>query len=232
MSLRKALLNLLFPPKCPFCGKVAEQVGVCPRCEAALPWTCGDETTRQGPGGLCCAAPLWYEDLTRDGILRLKFGNSAGAAEPMGELLARCAAAEFGGEFDTVTWVPVSGKRLRERGYDQAELLARAACRLWDTQPVRLLHKTVHTPAQSGIQDAAKRRANVLGTYALAPGAEIAGRKILLIDDVCTTGATLTECVRMLRDAGAAGVVCATVGFSREKKAKSASRSDFPGKRE
>lgn len=216
MTLGERILNLLFPPKCPFCGKVGETAGICAACEKNLPWTAERETLR--PGSLRCAAPLWYEDLTRKGILRLKFGHCASAAQPMGELIARCAAGAFGGEFDTVTWVPVSRKRFKQRGYDQAELLARAACRLWDTQPVRLLHKPLDNPAQSGLGDAAARRANVLGVYELVPGEEIAGRHILLIDDVCTTGATLTECVRMLRDAGAETVVCAAVAFAREKK--------------
>lgn len=214
MSLRESILNLLFPPKCPFCGRVTERMGVCPACEQALPWTQGAETVRTGPGALRCAAPLWYEGLTRDGILRLKFGNCAGAAEPLGELVARCAAEELGGEFDTVTWVPVSRKRLKQRGYDQAELLARAACRRWNTQPAALLRKIVDNPAQSGLQDAARRRANVLGVYELAAGAAVAGRQILLVDDVCTTGATLMECARVLRDAGAETVVCAAVALS------------------
>ncbi|MEG1989275.1 MAG: phosphoribosyltransferase family protein, partial [Oscillibacter sp.] len=216
MTLRERILNLLFPPKCPFCGRVGETAGVCVACEKALPWTAAGETLR--PGSLRCAAPLWYEDLARDGILRLKFGHAAASAEPLGALLARCAAAEFGGEFDTVTWVPVSRKRLKQRGYDQAELLSRAACRLWDTKPVPLLEKPVDNPAQSGIRDAAARRANVLGVYELLPGVDLTGRKILLIDDVCTTGATLAECVRMLGEAGAESVVCAAVAFAREKK--------------
>lgn len=216
MKLREMVLDLLFPPKCPFCGKVTERVGACPACELALPWTRDAETVRTGPGTLRCAAPLWYEGLARDGILRLKFGNCAGAAEPLGELVARCAAEEFGGEFDTVTWVPVSRKRLKQRGYDQAELLARSACRQWDTVPVALLRKTVDNRAQSGLQDAAQRRANVLGVYELAAGAEVTGRRILLVDDVCTTGATLAECARVLRDGGAKSVICAAVALSHQ----------------
>ncbi len=66
--------------------------------------------------------------------------------------LARCAAERFGGEFDTVTWVPVSQKRLEARGYDQSRLLAEAACRHWDTKPVQLLVKVQDNPAQSGLQ--------------------------------------------------------------------------------
>ena len=92
MSLLEGFLNLLFPPKSPFCGKVQDHAGICPACEKALPWTDALHTIKEGPGGLRCAAPLWYEDQVREGILRLKFQGASGAAEPMGELIARCAA--------------------------------------------------------------------------------------------------------------------------------------------
>lgn len=213
MNLLEAFLNLLFPPKCPFCGHVLDKPGICPTCEKNLPWIEGREGLREGAGGLRCAGAVWYETKAREGLLRLKFQGVSAAAEPMGELVARCAAERFAGEFDTVTWVPVSKQRLRQRGYDQAELLARAACRRWDTQPVRLLNKTIDNPAQSGIHDAAARRANVLGVY--DPVGGMAGKRILLVDDICTTGATLTECVRVLKDAGAADVVCAVVALTR-----------------
>lgn len=216
MKLWDAILNLLFPPKCPFCGKVLDTPGICPDCEKTLPWTQEERAERKLPGGSRCAAPLWYEDAARDALLRLKFHGSAAAAEPLGELVAGCAAERFSGEFDTVTWVPVSRKRLRKRGYDQTELLCRRACRMWDVKPQRLLAKTVDTPPQSGIRDAAARRANVLGVYDAV--GEIAGKRILLVDDICTTGATLTECVRVLRDAGAADVVCVTAALVRAEK--------------
>lgn len=219
MDLRTRILDLLFPPKCPFCGHVTDRACICLDCGKTLPRTEGKEALRDLPGGLVCAAPLWYEGKAREGVLRLKFGGASGGADLLGGLIAQCAAEELGGRFDTVTWVPVSRKRLRRRGYDQAELLARAACRRWDTQPVRLLRKTVDNPAQSGLKDAAARRANVLGVYEAADSAGTAGRKVLLIDDVCTTGATLTECARVLRDAGAAEVVCAALALAREKRA-------------
>nr|WP_325196357.1 phosphoribosyltransferase family protein [uncultured Oscillibacter sp.] len=218
MSLLEGFLNLLFPPKCPFCGKVQDHAGICPACEKALPWTDAPHTIKEGPGGLRCAAPLWYEDQVREGLLRFKFQGAAGAAVPLGELIARCAAEQFSGAFDIVTWVPVSKKRLRKRGYDQAKLLAEEACRLWDTEPVQLLRKITDNPAQSGIHDAAARRANVLGVYEAARPEQIRGHRVLLIDDICTTGATLTECVRVLRDAGAEDVVCAAVAHTREQK--------------
>ena len=136
----ESLINLFFPPKCPFCGKVLDAVGICPMCEKDLPWL-PEEQVVMTDKDLTCAAPLWYEGAVREALLRLKFRGGSALAEPFGELLARCAAERFGGEFDTVTWVPVSQKRLETRGYDQSRLLAEAVCRHWDTRPVQLLVK-------------------------------------------------------------------------------------------
>ena len=224
MKLFETILNLLFPPKCPFCGKVLDKVGICPECEAELPWTKDSETLREESGGLRCAAPLWYEGAVREGILRYKFQGASAAAEAFGELVARCAAEQFSGEFDTVTWVPLSRKRLRKRGYDQVELLARAVCRHWDTEPVRLLVKSVDNPPQSHLTEPAARRANVLGVYEVPEVEQVRGRRILLLDDICTSGATLTECIRELKAAGAENVVCCTVAFAREKKPEKAGK--------
>ena len=214
MKLFSSFLDLLFPPKCPFCGRVQDVPGICDACQKALPWTEGEEAVRRGPDGFRCAAPLRYEGLAKEGLHRFKFRKMPSAAGPIGELIAQCAAEHFSGEFDTVTWVPVSARRLRQRGYDQARLLAESACRLWDARPLPLLRKTVHNPAQSGLQESAQRRANVLGVYEPADPERISGRRILLVDDICTTGATLGECVRVLREAGAADVVCAAAALT------------------
>ena len=208
MRFLDTLLNLLFPPKCPFCGRVLDRPGICPACEPALPWLAEEDGLWTLPADVPCAAPLRYEGLARKGLLRFKFQGASAAAEPLGELIARCAAERFAGEFDVVTWVPVSRKRLRQRGYDQAELLARAACRLWNTRPVRLLDKRRDNPAQSGLHDAVLRRENVRDVYAASGAA--AGRRILLVDDICTTGATLSSCALALRQAGAETVLCCT----------------------
>lgn len=211
MDLAGAFLNLLFPPKCPFCARVLDEAGVCAGCERALPWTGEGDSLWELPGGLRCAAPLWYRGTVRKGLARFKFQGAAGAADALGALVARCAAERLSGAFDVVTWAPVSGRRLRERGYDQAELLAQSACRRWDTKPQRLLRKTADNPPQSGLEGAAARRANVAGVYEAVEEAQIRGRRVLLVDDICTTGATLTACAGVLRAAGAAEVVCAAV---------------------
>lgn len=204
---KEKLLDLFFPPKCAFCERVGVH-GMCGKCEKALPRM--ETALREGAGFGSCAVPLKYEGVVREALLRFKFHGARSAAEGLGMLLARCAAEELGGAFDVVTWAPVSDKRFRKRGYDQSELLAREAAKQWDTEPVRLLRKHRDTPPQSGL-GADERRGNVIGVYEAANVEAIKNARILLIDDIVTTGSTLSECVRVLKDAGAQSVVCACV---------------------
>lgn len=213
MNLLDNLLDLLFPPKCPFCQKVQDAAGMCPACETSLPWTDEVHGLRTLRGGLLCAAPLWYEDSVREAIRRFKFHGGVSAAGPLGELIAQAAAERLSGEFDAVTWVPVSAKRLRQRGYDQSLLLTENACKLWGVEPERLLRKIRDNPPQSGLESAEDRWKNTQGVYEAA--GEPAGKRILLIDDVCSTGSTLVSAAGTLLAAGAAGVVCAAAAIPR-----------------
>ena len=108
MSLKEKLLDLFFPPRCAFCRRTGVH-GVCADCERTLPYA--KVQLCEGAGFGSCASPLLYEDAVRESLLRFKFHGAQSAAEGYGELLARCAAEELGGQFDTVTWVPVSKKR-------------------------------------------------------------------------------------------------------------------------
>lgn len=213
MRIANALLDLLFPPKCPFCGRVQDAPDVCPACEETLPWTDEDQGLRRLRGGLLCAAPLWYEDAVRDAIRRFKFRGGVTAAGPLGEQIAQVAAERFSGGFDTVAWVPVSARRLRQRGYDQSLLLAEGACKLWGVEPERLLRKIRDNPAQSGLERAEDRWKNTQDVYVAA--GDPAGRRILLVDDVCSTGSTLVSAAGVLLEAGAAEVVCVVAAFPR-----------------
>lgn len=213
-KIKEALLDLLFPPKCAFCGEHGIH-GVCPKCEKALPYCHTPLHERTGIGK--CIAPLRYDGAVRESLLRYKFRGGRGNAEGYGVILAQAVAEQCGGEFDLVTYVPVSDRRKRERGYDQAFLLAKETCRVWDTEPVTLLKKTRNNSAQSSLKSAEERRANVLGIYEAARSDKIKNARILLVDDILTTGATLRECVRVLKDAGAQSVLCATLAASDEK---------------
>ena len=208
MHFLTTLLDLIYPIKCPFCQTIQNTPGICRSCEATLPWT-GEASLRQLPNNLRCAAPLWYRAPSGRPSTVI---NSKGAAIPLGRCIAQTAAERFSGEFDTITWVPLSPKRLRRRGYDQARLLAEEACRAWGVKPQRLLRKVRHTLPQSSLSSAADRIQNVRQAY--LPAGPAAGRRVLLIDDVCTTGSTLTACSNVLLAAGASSVVCAAAAFA------------------
>ncbi len=213
MSVLESLASLLFPPRCAFCGKTGVR-GVCPACEKALPYCKTPLHERSGIGA--CLAPLKYEGIVRDALLSYKFHAGQSRCAGFGDILTQAAAEHFGGQFDLVTYVPVSKKRRQERGYDQSYLLARELCRHWDTQPETLLQKTKNNPAQSSLTSREERQKNVAGTYAAVNGEKIRGARILLVDDILTTGATLREAARVLKDAGAESVLCATLAAADE----------------
>lgn len=216
--LREALLDLLFPPRCALCGALVDNgaVRLCPRCEKGVPERETGKVLLRGPYGKC-AAPLYYEDNVRDAVLRLKFRGSRAPVPILADHMVRAAAEHFSGQFDAVTYVPVSPRRLRKRGYDQARLLAHAMAARWDAEEIPTLVKIRHTRAQSSLAAPEERRANVLGAYRALDAGTIAGKRWLLVDDVVTTGSTMAACADVLRRAGAAGVVCCAAAAPREK---------------
>ncbi len=207
------LLDLLFPPKCPFCGEIlkAEESGLCAPCQGTLPWLEGGAAEQKGEFFSKCVSPLRYEGAVRKSIHRYKFTGSRGYAQVYGSLVAQCVGDHLAGKYDLITWVPLSRKRQRERGYDQARLLAQAAAKALGTEAVATLNKCRNTHAQSGLEEAAARRANVMGAYEILVPERVAGRRVLLVDDVITTSATLSECARTLRENGAVDISCATL---------------------
>lgn len=212
-KMQRSILDFFFPRKCPFCGAPAGRELLCAQCRETLPWR---EGVREGRSFGRCAAVFRYEGAVRQAILRYKFKSRLDCLPCFGSLMAETAAERFSGEFDAITWVPVSRKRLRKRGFDQTRYLAATLCVDWHIQPQETLEKITDNPPQSGITDPAERRANVLGVYRALHPEEIAGKRFLLVDDVITTGATLSECVRVLKEAGAADVVCLTLADAAE----------------
>ena len=161
-------------------------------------------------------AVWYYKENVRNGILRLKFHGGTALAGPYGRMLAMKLYQCRRESFDLITWVPVSARRRRKRGYDQAELLARSVCTELGYKPVCLLKKLRDNPAQSGLRGE-QRRANVLGAYGVCGKTDIHGKRILLIDDVFTTGATAEECARVLKTAGASSVHCGAVAAAQKE---------------
>ena len=210
------LLDLLFPPRCPFCRAILKEQEklLCSACREKLPWVPKTAQRQKLRHTELCVSPLYYEADVRRSLLRYKFGGMSVYAPKYAALMRGCIEANEL-PFDLITWTPLGKKRLRKRGYDQAKLLALELSETLGKPCTQLLVKTADNPPQSGTDSAEKRRANVSGVYRAADPALIRDRRILLVDDIVTTGATLSECAKELKAAGANSVCAATLARSR-----------------
>ena len=224
MRLWYWILELLFPSRCILCRRLLsrEETDLCRDCRINAPEfpTLRENSHPSGKTRLqfldSFTAVWYYEGNVRNSILRYKFHQARHLSAGFGRFLAMKLQKEHPDGFDFLTWVPVSAKRKRHRGYDQAELLARAVGAELGIDPVMLLKKVRDNPPQSGTA-AEQRKANVLGAYAFSGAADIRGKRVLLVDDVFTTGATAEECARVLLSAGAGGVSCAAIAAACQK---------------
>lgn len=213
--MTEKILRILFPPKCVLCKTILSdgQTDLCHSCRQNAP-----EFTKSNFKISFVAGwtGLWYyKDNVRQSLIRYKFWGKRHYAETYGRLLAMKLHNSAPNSFDLLTWVPISFLRRLGRGYDQVELLAHAVGRELGTQPVRLLKKIRNTPPQSGIGNAARRRANVLNAYKAVNVQHLQGKRVLLLDDILTTGATASECAKVLRTAGAAEVTLAVLAVAK-----------------
>ena len=213
MKLLHRIFELLFPPKCVLCGGLlhGDETDLCHSCRTDTPDF--PKPTRSFPYLAGWTALWYYESSVRGSILRFKFHNARSYAGTYGRLLAMKLTQEEI-PFDILTWAPISRMRKWCRGYDQVELIANAVGAELGDSPVPTLKKLRNNPPQSGITGAPQRRANVLGVYGVLNPEQIAGKRILLLDDIVTTGATAGECARMLLTYGAKEVYCAAVAAS------------------
>lgn len=239
-SLGERALTLLFPHKCFLCGRVLAGEGwLCGEC--GLPETAGeacpgcgkrlDRCVCEASGPVCdgVSAALWYEGGVRRGIHRYKYSGRSYYAPFLAALMAKRVRGDFGdGAFDLVTWVPLHRKKLRRRGFCQTELLARELSRrLGAPAKGGLLAHTGKGGAQARQEGAAAREHNAREAFSLCRGAALKGERVLLVDDVLTTGATARRCAELLKKAGAGEVrltVAATTPAGQRKMAANGGR--------
>lgn len=205
------LLRMLFPPKCILCKTLLteEETDLCHHCREHAPVFSKEKINFSFIAGW--TAVWYYKDTVRKGLLQYKFYGRRSSAAGFARALAMKLHREDMNHPDVLVWVPISRRRKFTRGYDQVELIAKALSAELDISAVGALKKIRHTPPQSSLKTAAQRRANVLGAYRVISPESVAGKNVLLIDDVITTGATASECARVLTMAGAAKVTCAAV---------------------
>jgi len=210
--MRNWLLDLLFPPKCVFCGKILQDpdAGYCLNCLENLPET---DRKKHVPNTSGCVAPFLYKGVVREALLRYKFGNRSFYAEVFGPMIAAKLRRT---EADFVTWVPVSRRRRFSRGYDQAQLLAEHTAKALKLPCVCTLRKR-HTKRQSELDGLDARKANINGAFTVIDRTLVDGKTVILIDDICTTGATMAEAALVLHRAGTSEV-CGAVFALTDKK--------------
>jgi ComF family protein len=216
----RALLDLLIPPVCPGCR--LEGTSLCEACGAAI-----QRRVREPAGvplGLPAALPHallqveWcavYSGPTRAAIAALKYGGERRLVTPLATALAeRWTFAAAGG--DLVAWVPVHPSRRRERGFDQAELLARAMAVQIGLPVLGCLERRRRTVAQHRLGQL-QRADNLAGAFEVpsAAQARVEGRWVVVVDDILTTGATLSSCAAALLEAGAGAVSAITLARDR-----------------
>ena len=201
------ILELLFPPKCMLCGMpLREDEEICSQCRQKVLLNTAPPRVEKGAFFDKAAAGLWYETDVRNAIQGLKYREKQNYARPLARVMVYAYQHKIGEECDLITFVPTNPSTLRRRGYDQAQLLAEALAEMLDLPWMSALEKTRETTPMHGLKVDA-RRANVLGAYHVCCQQELLkGKRVLLVDDILTTGSTLSECARMLKTAGAARV--------------------------
>jgi ComF family protein len=215
-------LDLLLPPRCGGCGQLGSlycdgcrlrtrrlEEPICRRCGAEVEHardSCGCRTRIRRLTRLRSAAA--YEGPLEKALHRFKYEGRRPLAQPLALLLAERLAVD-GLAAELITWVPLHPRRLRRRGYNQAELLGRELAGLTGLPTLAGLARVRDTPPQVGL-DRLRRQDNVAGGFRWE-GKELARRSLLIVDDVATTGATLEACAGALKAAGAGAVIGFTV---------------------
>lgn len=244
LSLWNDLLNLIFPPKpeCPFCGEPGSRGVVCDRCRAVIEGyrreircsRCGRLTGKgavllsSGAEHLCyeCRKRDWpfvlvraagpYEGILKDAIHRFKYAGRRSLAGSLARLMAVAGREEPSfSRVDLIMPVPLSGEKLCHRGYNQAALLAGEVGSLLRL-PVdgRSLIKIIDTPPQAGLSRPA-RESNLTGAFKVTNAGKVLDKNILIIDDVFTTGSTMSAVAAALLKSGARQVFGLTAATGR-----------------
>ena len=206
--LIKPVGDLLWPNRCVLCDRVLREGDICISCanSAGMYLHNGWKIPHVKDW-----TALWqYRGAVQDSLKRFKFNRRRSYYRAYGrELAKKLKTVSF--SYDVITWVPVSFLRRWGRGYDQVELIALQLGKELGTEPVKTLRKHRHNRRQSRIKGRDARVKNVRGVYKAVAGASIQGKRVLLIDDIVTTGATVSEAARILKKAGAAAVYVACV---------------------
>lgn len=190
------ILQIFYPNRCPYCGGViAGKDTVCAACRKKIPSVFA---MRAFVGKYPCIAAFSYTDMFRRAVLNFKFKGRKSYGSALAQPLAACIQTYYSGmDFDFVTAVPLHKSARRARRFNQSEVLAREVAGILQVPYADLLKKTKKNKAQHTLKRR-EREANVKGVYTICTKADLKNKKILLIDDIVTTGSTFCECCKVL----------------------------------
>ncbi len=207
LKIWRGILSVIFPERCPYCETIIEYGKIsCEDCSKGLIRT---PLKRQVYGDFPCICAVPYTEPYSKGIKDLKFNAMTQYAPLLAKVLAETVKSEYSvNNFHYITYVPLHSKRKKERGYNQSELLAKELSYLLEIPVIEALKKHKDNSPQHE-QTAQKRRENVKGVYKAHNKDLFKNKNLLIIDDIVTTGNTLGECAKTLRDSGAGIISCA-----------------------
>ena len=209
--------KIIFPDRCIFCGKLTEddEYEICEVCRNK-----SENLIKAAPDFLMTRfidqkiTAAWYKDEVRAAVHRFKFNKKPGYARPFAReiykqyILNRCS-------YDFLTYVPSNASTVFKRGYNQAKLLAEELGKLTNKEVIKTVKKIRRTKPMFDLKPE-ERRANVLAAYEVCCNIEtIKNKKILIVDDIFTTGSTVSEIAKTLKLAGSGDVGCATFAYKK-----------------
>lgn len=208
------LIDFVLPNRCSFCGKfTAWNEPVCQNCKDSIVFA--DYPIRQDENSVftLCVSTCEYDGTARNGILNLKYHNGINTAKHLAPYLCELIKAHINiSQIDLVTCVPMTRKRRARTGYNHADVVGKLVAELI-AKPYdgKLLKRISNAPIQH-LLSAEERRKAVKDTYFPAKKkTKLNGKTVLLVDDIITTGSTLSECASVLKSMGADNVYCATL---------------------
>ena len=203
--LKRRLLHLLYPTRCPVCGQVIlPKEHFCKDCRGKLrPFT--GEFTIEGAEGFIGA--FEYDEEISPAVFLLKKGVCGNGAYALGGALAEALRGTPAAQSQVIVPTPLHKEDLRERGYNQSLLIAKEVGRILGIPVCQAVTKPTETLPQKTLSKN-ERQVNLCGAFTVSCPEAIAGKQVLLVDDVCTTGSTLTELCQVLKSAGAKAVFC------------------------
>ena len=210
MSVRRKILAFFFSERCPYCRAVIEPEQIaCDKCLQKL--TDDRKPVIKGVQGYRCVSSFIYGGRVRRMLLRIKYRGRPQYIPQTAEILAKDITGYYkDGSFDVITYVPMHPRDQKERGFNQSELLAEELSRILDVPCEGLLLKIKRTKPQHTLKKE-ERKTNLNGAFKIIDGQLIRGKRILIIDDIVTSGVTLGKCCQKLRLSKPELLCCATI---------------------